>query len=158
MGHVDGHSRFWGDVCFEKIRYCRNLVYTEIDTLQACPWMPYHDPLRPYVRAWFSSSEGANCPRYLKTVQEANQDRLEQEGGACIMYTHFGHGFVDSGALNARFSALMLRLSRKNGWFTPVSTLLDYIRERRGAVTLTEQQRGSLEWKWLTQKLLRGTS
>ena len=27
-------------------------------------------------------------------LTEAAQDRLEAEGGACIMYTHFGHGFV----------------------------------------------------------------
>ena len=36
------------------------------------------------------------------------------------------------GQLNLKFKRLMQRLSRKNGWFVPVSTLLDYIQQERG--------------------------
>ena len=32
----------------------------------------------------------------VKALTEANQDRLEAEAGACIMYTHFGFRFQDS--------------------------------------------------------------
>jgi hypothetical protein len=158
FGHVEKHPSFWGDICRERIRYCRNFVYAEINTLAACPWMPYHDPARPYVNAWFSSSEGANCPSFLKTVSEANQDSLEEEGGACIMYAHFGHGFVDAGALDARFRNLMTRMSRKRGWFVPVSVLLDYLVERNGEILIADGQRRNLETKWLRDKMLRGTS
>src|SRR5207237_728977 len=49
FGHVEGHPSFWGDVCRERIRYCRNFVYADVNTLAACPWLPYYDPLRPYV-------------------------------------------------------------------------------------------------------------
>ena len=65
FGEAEGHRAFWGDVCHERIRYCRNFVFSDINTLRACPWMPYSDPLRPFVRYWFSSSEGDMAPRFL---------------------------------------------------------------------------------------------
>ena len=51
FGEVEGHPSFWGDICRDRIEYCRNFVYADINTLAACPWMPYSDPLRPFVRA-----------------------------------------------------------------------------------------------------------
>ncbi|MBI2817565.1 MAG: hypothetical protein HYX72_11555 [Acidobacteria bacterium] len=158
FGHVAGHAFFWGDICRERIRYCRNFVYSNINTLRSCPWMPYSDPIRPYVRHWFSASEGAQGPSFVKTIQDRNQERLEEEGGASIMYTHFGHGFVNNGKLDPEFRRLMERLARRNGWFVPVSTLLDFLRERKGAAILTNKQRALLETRWLCEKLLRGTS
>jgi hypothetical protein len=74
------------------------------------------------------------------------------------MYTHFGHGYVDDGAVNGRFRELMTRLSRKNGWFVPVSTLLDHLRAQRGgAVALDDRRRSRLERRWLWEKVFRGT-
>ncbi len=158
-GHVDGHPSFWGDVCRERIRYCRNFVFREVNTLGACPRMPYSDPDRPYVSAWFASSEGANCKSFLRQMAESEQDKLEEEGGACIMYTHFGHYFLDSaGRLNPEFQRLMKRLSKKNGWFVPVATLLDYLRDQRGDYVLDIPERSRLERSWLKGKLLHGTS
>jgi hypothetical protein len=158
FGEVEGHPSFWGDLCRQRIRYCRNFVYADVNTLAACPWMPYYDPRRPFVNAWYGSSEGSNAARLTTTLSEANQDRLEEEGGACIMYTHFGHGYVDGGRLQPRFVELMTRLSRKNGWFVPVSTLLDFLRQRRGAMAITDRQRQALERRWLWEKIFRGTS
>jgi hypothetical protein len=159
FGHVPGHSCFWGDACRERIRYCRNFVYRNINTLAACPWMPYHDPSKPFVNAWYASTEGSNAGRFLNALSEANQDRLATEGGACIMYTHFGHGFVENGALAPRFCDLMRRLSRMDGWFVPVSVLLDYLsRRRNGPVQIAPGERRNLEWRWLGEKLFRGTS
>jgi hypothetical protein len=158
FGHVEGHPSFWGDICRDRVQYCRNFVFTDINTFAACPSMPYHDPLRPFVNAWYASSEGSNVARFTATISEANQDRLEAEGGACIMYTHFGHGAVDGGELHPRFKQLMTRLSRKNGWFVPVSTLLDHLRRRRDPPVITDRQRQSLERRWMWEKLFRGTS
>lgn len=157
-GEIEGHASFWGDLCRERIQYCRNFVFADINTLAACPSMPYHDPRRPFVNAWYASTEGSNASRFVEALSEANQDRLEAEGGACIMYTHFGHGYVEHGGLNARFKALMTRLSRKNGWFVPVSTLLDYLRRQRDPVDISDREREALERRWLWEKLFRGTS
>lgn len=158
FGQVEGHSNFWGDVCRERVRYCRNFVYADINTLRMNPWMPYSDPERPFVRCWYSSSEGHQAPAFLKTLQDANQDRLEAEGGASIMYTHFGHGYVRDGELTPEFRRTMERLAQKNGWFVPVSTLLDFLADKNGVTTLTPAIRSQIETRWLWEKLFRGTS
>lgn len=158
FGHVRESPHFWGDLCQANVRYCRNFVFREINSLRVCPHMPYRDPERPFVNYWYASAEGANVESFVETLAEPNQDRLEQEGGACIMYAHFGHGFVKNGQLDARFRALMQRLSKKNGWFVPVTTLLDFLRDRNGGHEITSRQRASIEWNWLSRKLIRGTS
>jgi hypothetical protein len=158
LGHVESDPLFWGDICRERIQYVRNFAFADINTLAACPWMPYHDPDRPYVNRWFASTEGATISGFLERLAEANQDRLEAEGGCCIIYTHFGLGFCPDGSLNARFVELMQGLSRRKGWFVPVSTLLDYIESQRGAVVLTGSARRQLERRWLWHKVRFGTA
>jgi hypothetical protein len=121
--------------------------------------MPYHDPHRPYVNEWYASTEGAKWDLFEKAVGEANQDQLAESGGACIMYTHFGHGFVrDDGSLQPRFVELMKRLYGLGGWFVPVSELLDHLRPSDGPHVLTAGERARLERRWMVQKLFRGTS
>jgi hypothetical protein len=151
---------FWGDMLKQHVQYVRNFVFAEINTLKVCPFMPYYDPLRPFVNYWFASSEGADCESFCRTICEANQDRLESEGGGCIMYTHFGKDFSDNGKLNEIFRRLMERLSKKNGWFVPVSTMLDFLRRQRGHRDITPRQRRRLERRWLWEKVFvtRGTT
>jgi hypothetical protein len=110
------------------------------------------------VNRWFAGSEGAQAPAFLKTIRDANQDRLEEDGGASIMYTHFGHGFVSDGKLDPTFARLMQRLSKKNGWFVPAHVLLDHLAAERGVFELNASARRRLEWRWLAEKTLRGTS
>ena len=141
--------------------YVRNFVFTDINTLKVCPQMPYHDLSRAYVNQWFASSEGPDRRSFCRTIAEENQDRLESEGGACIMYTHFGApDFLERGRLHAGFVKLMTRLAAKNGWFVPVSTLLDHIRRLRGEHVITPRERNCLERRWLLEKafLTRGTT
>ncbi len=158
FGHVESDARFWGDLCKAQIKYVRNFVFPEINTLKLCPFMPYRDPARPYVNHWFASSEGAEVRSFTACVSEEAQDRLEAEGGACIMYTHFGSGFFSDGRLDPEFRQRMERLSRKNGWFVPVSQLLDFLLNRNGAHTITDAERNRLERRWLMSKLRTGTS
>lgn len=158
FGHVPDHPLFWGDLCKARIKYVRNFVTGEINTLKFCPSMPYHDPDRPFVNYWFSASEGPEVKAFVRCISERNQDRLEAEGGACIMYTHFACGFVADGKLHPRFEGLMTRLARKNGWFVPVATLLDYLLEQRGHRDLARPERSQLERRWLGTKLFTGTS
>ena len=157
FGHIPGHPYFWGDLCKERIKYVRNFAFAEINTLKACPWMPYHDPQRPYVNYWYASTEGSKASTFVDQLREENQDRLEQERGACIMYTHFGHGYYDDGKLVPGFRPLMERLAKKNGWFVPVSVLLDFLIEGRDPV-ITDAQRTWLERRWLTHKIRFGTA
>jgi hypothetical protein len=158
QGHVESSPHFWGDLCRQHIRYFRNLVFREINTLKACPYQPYSDPERPFVNAWFCSAEGTDCRAYVGTISEANLDRLEEEGGMCIMYTHFGKGFIQDGKLEPEFSRLMTRLSRRNGWFAPVTTVLDHLQQVHGANAIPQRELSRMEWKWLRAKLIHGTS
>ena len=160
QGHLETSPLFWGDLCREKIKYVRNFVFEDINTLKVCPAMPYHDPARPYVNLWFAASEGARVESFNATMSEANQDRLVREGGACIMYTHLAAGFLENGKINTRFKVLMERISRMNGWFVPVRTLLDHILSIRGHHSISSSERSGLERKWLMHKIIntRGTS
>jgi hypothetical protein len=153
FGHVPGSPHFWGDMCRDRIAYVRNFTFADVDTLAACPFMPYYDPERPFVRAWFAASEGGKCSIFNETLDEKAQDRLVERGGACIMYTHFGKNFVRDGTVDARFAALMRRLSRIGGWFVPVNTLLDHIAKQRGVHEITQRERARLEWRWLRHKV-----
>ena len=157
-GHVEGDPLYWGDACRRHVRYVRNFVFPGINTLAECPWMPYHDPARPLVNHWFASTEGAAAPAFLERLSEQNQDRLESQGGACIMYTHFGLGFRERGELVPRFRQLMQRLSRKDGWFVPVTTLLDHLLKANGSHVISPAERSRLEHKWLIHKLLHGSA
>jgi hypothetical protein len=128
-GDESASPYFWGDLCRKRVRYVRNFVFREINTLKADPLMPYHDPRRPFVARWFSASYGAGVTDFCNLISEANQDRLAEEGGACIVYTHFADGFTP---LPERFKRLLRRLASLDGWFVPATTLLDHV----GAVRL----------------------
>jgi hypothetical protein len=157
-GHLEGTPGFWGDICRERVTYVRNFIFRELNALKVCPFTPYHDPDRPFVRYWFASADGHDAPTFVRAISEANQDRLEREGGACIMYTHFAKGFCNAGRLDPEFARLMRRLAEKEAWFVPTGVLLDYLGERRGFATITPQQRRSLEWRWLRDKVRVGRS
>lgn len=160
-GSEPSSELFWGDKCLSHINYVRNFVYSDINTLKACPYMPYHDKRRPYVKKWFASSEGANRQSFCRTIAEVNQERLEEEGGCCIMYTHFGSpGFYENGHLNSEFKKLMTRLSQRNGWFATVSDVLDYIQVQKGEHEITSLEHSELEVRWLKDKIFvtKGTS
>jgi hypothetical protein len=151
-GHIEGDEFFWGDICRSYVKYVRNFVFADINTLKACPQMPYHDPDKPYVNYWFASAEGQRVDSFVATISEANQDRLCEEGGACVMYTHFAVGFYQDGALHPRFEQLIRRLARMNGWFVPVRALLDFLLQARGRHELSPAERRRLEWRWLLHK------
>ena len=78
-GHVLGSPLFWGDICHEHVTYVRNFVYRDINTLKSCPYMPYHDASKPYVRQWFAGAEGASLGAFVSNMAEGNQQRLEDE-------------------------------------------------------------------------------
>lgn len=162
-GHLEGSDFFWGDLCFDRIQYVRNFITADINTLRAFPQMPYHDPLKPWVRNWFGASEGPEVKSFLSCISESNQERLVAQGGACIMYTHFACGFQESGRVHRQFRLLMERLAQQGGWFVTVGQLLDYLVSQRkvGQSThfLGSLERAKLETAWLMHKILtRGST
>ncbi|MFQ5852307.1 MAG: hypothetical protein ACE5JU_17215, partial [Candidatus Binatia bacterium] len=158
QGDVRHSPYFWGDICKERISYVRNLVFDEINLDRVNPTMPYHDPAKPFVNFWFSSSEGGTVESFCKMLCEPNQDRLEAEGGVCVVYTHFGKGFCLGRHLHPEFERLMRRLAKMNGWFVPVATLLDHLREGSKGSVISPPERRRMEMRWFLSKLRSGTS
>ncbi len=157
-GHTVSSPHFWGDICRQYIKYVRNLVFDEINLNRVNPTLPFHDPSKPFVNYWFSSSLGADVASFCKLVSEANQDRLESEKGVCIIYTHFSKGFCDGGVLNRRFEYLVRRLAAKGGWFVPVSELLDFLLTRRSDAIIPPAELAAMERRWILWKLRSGPS
>ena len=156
QGHVSDSIYFWGDLCRRRIRFVRNFVFDEINLDRINPTLPYHDPGKPFVNFWFSSCEGGNVDKFCHTLREANQDRLAGESGVCIMYTHFSSGFVSAAGLDSSFRRLMLRLSKLNGWFVPVSELLEFLLREKPNRNLTASERAVMENRWLQYKMRVG--
>jgi hypothetical protein len=152
-GHDPSTRFFWGDLCKERVDYVRNFAFREINLDRVNPTMPYHDPSRPFVKYWFSSCEGGNATSFCDTICEANQDRLEAEGGVCIIYTHFACGFEKGGSVDFRTEQLLRRLADRDGWFVPVSTLLDFLRDARQTTTISATELASMEWRWAFDKV-----
>lgn len=155
-GHDESSPLFWGDLCREHIHYVRNFVFKKIDTLDCCPWMPYHDPDRPFVNKWFASSSGSDAPEFTSLLSRENLDRLEESGGACIVYTHFGKGFVENSEVIPPVRSCLEDVARRNGWFVPVSQLLDFLEEQPShAKEIRKSDRARLETRWLVDQLSR---
>jgi hypothetical protein len=151
-GHDPSTAFFWGDLCRAKVDFVRNFVFNEINLDRVNPTMPYHDLGRPFVNHWFSSCRGGNANSFCETLCEANQDRLEAEGGVCIMYVHFASGFATDGAVDTRVEQLLRRLAARDGWFVPVSTLLDFLREERQTRVISAAELNSMEQRWAFEK------
>jgi hypothetical protein len=152
-GHIAESPLFWGDICKSRVGYVRNFVYGDVNTLKNCPYMPYVDPDRPYVNAWFASSEGPRADILVQTLDRKNVERLAREGGACVIYTHLGQDCCVNGKLHSGFRRVMTELSKMNGWFVPVHRFLDYLVEVKGLHVLTGRQRKRLERRWLWDKV-----
>ncbi|MHA1371966.1 MAG: hypothetical protein ACTSRA_19885 [Promethearchaeota archaeon] len=158
QGHIPESDYFWGDIVQENIIYMRNFVFKDINTQKINPSMPFHDPSKPYVKYWFSSSDGSGAKAFNTLLSPRNLDRLEKEKGVCIVYTHFAYGFVDeNGELNQVTRERLRDLSSRNGYFVPVSQLLDHLKIQRGNTEISWQESVYIQLKWMIEKIRYGS-
>ncbi|MGI8936731.1 MAG: hypothetical protein ACR2JF_00700 [Iamia sp.] len=152
-GHLPRSPYFWGDLCRQRIDYWRNFSFTAANLLRPCPVLPYHDPARPYVNWWFASTHAPTLEPFLDLVRPERLDRLEEEGGVCIVYTHFGTDFAPAGRLDPRFVGALRDLTERDAWFAPASEVLDHLRSQQATSLLTDRDRGRLERRWIADHL-----
>lgn len=157
-GHVHDSEYFWGDIAQKHVTYMRNFTFKKTNILKVNPTIPYHERGKAFVRLWFSASDGHDVEAFNRLLSAKNVNRLEREQGVCIVYTHFASGFCSEGRLNPRFRELMKALSKRNGWFVPVATLLDYLVQKKGVQTIGAAERRQMELRWLWHKIRVGTS
>ncbi|MGI9502209.1 MAG: hypothetical protein ACR2RE_04045, partial [Geminicoccaceae bacterium] len=158
FGDEPGSAHFWGDLAKQYLTYQRALTFNSINTLDCDPKMPYVVNSRSdYANFWFSSSDAHTIDEALHLLSKDNLDRLEASGGACIVYTHFASGFIgDDGDVVPAFRERIEDLASRNGWFVPVSPLLDHLRKINGA----EKDPGYLyrlqmDMRWLAERMVK---
>jgi hypothetical protein len=134
-GHVEDSPFWWGDICAKHIMYGRNLTSNDINTARFNPSMPYRDPARPLIPWWFSASDGEGVEEFNELIHPLQQERLQREGGFCIVATHLGKDFVRNGVVNPVTRARLEELSGRPGWFPTTGQLLDWLRARREGLT-----------------------
>ena len=127
-GHEPASPYFWGDVAKERIKYVRRFTYPEINIRSVVPNMPYRLEDKPYVNYWFPTANGDRVVEFHELLKPENLDRLEREGGVCLVYAHLGSGSFNKGAAaDQRFETRIRELSQRNGWFVPASQILDFL-------------------------------
>ncbi len=152
-GSTPASPYFWADLCRERIRYVRGFTFSDIVTTAVDPYMPYADPRRPYVRAWFSGTDAANAADFTALLTPAALERLEAAGGACIVYTHVASGFVRDGKLEPGVERALQRLAERNGWFVPVGEILARLENERGLHVIGPREHLALERRWLLDRV-----
>lgn len=137
-GEIEDSDYFWGDICRDKILYHRSYFFhTDLNTLFCNPEMPYALEQTPYVNYWFDSSNGQDCEVFNHILSDKSLRRLKREGGACILYTHFGKGFVTGSNGKCEFNQETREKLRRlavdpDGWFAPVSVILERLKKMQG--------------------------
>jgi hypothetical protein len=127
QGHLTDSPYFWGDWARRNLDYIRNFTCQATDMRRVFPRLCYSTARQSWVRAWFVSADADNVNAFNHLLRPENQERLQRDQGICIISTHFGKGFLVDGELHPTTRALLERLSRRNGWFAPVSDVLDFI-------------------------------
>ena len=155
QGHVEGSPWWWGDLAREHITYGRNLTFNEINLLRINPSMPYRDPRRPLVEWWFSGSDAEGVHEFNELLRPENQERLEAEGGLCIVATHLGKGFAGPEGVHPLTRERLEMLARRPGWFPTVGELLDWLRDRRTAERLPRAEWRRMQYQWAVDLVRR---
>jgi hypothetical protein len=158
QGHVEGSRYFWGDLCGRSIVYARNFTFNQANLRRINPSMPYRDPARPLVPWWFSATDAEDAAAFKTVLSPARQERLEREGGICILATHLGKGYATAGGVDPGSRRLLEELAHRPGWFPSVGELLDWLRGWRGEGALPAAERRRMEWRWLRDLVARKLS
>jgi len=155
QGHLRQSPYWWGDLCERHIQYVRNLTFNDINVLRVNPSMPYRDPSRPLVAWWFSASDAEDAAAFCRLISPARQERLEREGGACIVATHFGKGFAKDGRVANEVRDRLEMLAGLLGLYPTVGELLDWLRARRQEDVLPRREWRRMQWVWARDLVLR---
>ena len=137
-GHRAGSPYYWADLAERHLRYVRSFTYNDLNLWNILPTVPYRTDGTPGVHAFFPSAFADNVEEFIELLSPVRQEQLEDERGLAIVGTHFGKGFLRDGHVHPRVAEVLTRLSRRSGWFRPVSTLLDYLTAARGETPLLE--------------------
>ena len=154
-GEIENSEYFWGDLCQEHIQYVRNFTFNRLNMMKVNPEIPYRLPETKYINGWFSTADAPDVNAFNHLLTFDRIDELERTGGVCLLSTHFGKGFVKNGKINTVASELLRYIASKNGWFAPVSVILDHLSEKRGSrLEISHFERFHLECRYIVDKVI----
>ena len=158
-GHSPQSPFYWGDILSNRSRYVRFYKSMTLNTLRINPSMPYHDPAKPLVPRWFSSTDLSSLETIRQNLTTLSLERLMHEEGVCIGYTYFQY-YLDPSLkmhplIEERFR--LLDKYRHHVWFTPASPLLDrleqtknlHLKNHRGKTMLLNYSDKAIEDVWV---------
>ena len=159
LGSIENSECFWGDYCKENIKYIRNRTFSSLNTLKKDRYLVSKEyGKETFSNYWFSSSNALDCKRFKKIMTKKNIDKLERNGGCCILYTHFAYGFLDNnGCLDDEVKNILKYISEKNGWFAPASEILDFVVEdnNKRCLVPTKAYFSLQDIKWLFERVFK---
>ncbi len=138
----------------------RNYGFTHANPNRTDPWTPYHDLTKPWGNQRFSSTGFPSPNKVESFLSEEPLSRWERDGDFIILYGHLAWGYYADGSVHEGFARAPRRLAERDGWFSPVATVLDLVHEQRGEHVLTTRQGLALELRWalgMGRKPLRTT-
>jgi hypothetical protein len=148
FGEVEGSEFYWADLCRERIQYVRNFGFRRYNIFDNSPNDPYHDPRRPMVNLWFSTSYGLTPRNADELFSDGRLREWEETGAFVVLSTHFAHGFARNGHVSRSFGVGLERLASSRGWFAPVSDILDHLVAVRGKHSVSAGEAIALEVRW----------
>lgn len=148
-GEDESSSYFWGDLCKQHFKFVRNFTFSELNTLKFDPNMPYHLTDRPYVNYWFSTTDVPDVSHFIKLVTRERIEQLSTDKGICIISTHLGKGYVNKGKIHPDVRSTLEHLAGLNGWFVPVSEILEFLLQNKSTGEISRLGQLGLEWRHL---------
>ena len=107
QGHVPDSPYFWGDLAAQHIDYARSFTFATFDLTRLAHPVVYRRADTPWVKRWFITCDADNVEEFNNLLCSANQERLERDGGLCIVSTHLGKGFVKDGEVHPETRRLL---------------------------------------------------
>ncbi len=154
-GDVVNSDFYWLDLASEKFDYIRSFTFRSLLYAESYLGRPYKTPSQNWGGCFFTTADAPTVYQFNRVVNEKALDKLARNNGYAIVSTHLGKGFYADGRLNKEFKRIVDHISDMNGWFVPVSELLDYLRDKGGGCNkLSELQVKKLELQHVCDRVL----
>lgn len=155
-GDRPGSPYYWADIAEDRIDYIRGMSFGRLDGRLIPPGRPYREPRKLLRPVFFNTADAPDVEAFNRLVNPQSIEELRRAGGWAIVSTHFGKGFFRQGELNEQFCETVRCLGRTNGWYVPVSELLDFLVRRDGARPLGWLERLRMESAHVSDRLALG--
>jgi len=153
-GDIEGSEYYWGDFAKQYIKYCRSFSFSGLNTLKFNPSFPYRDQSRSLVDYWFSTADADNVIEFENRVTKEAVNKLVSTQGICILSTHLAKGFCKGNEVRDSVKRILDYIASKDGWFVPVSEMLDWRISQGFGKNIGVRERLYLESYWVFEQII----